>query len=276
MSDMVCTLTPSESKRLLAKAVARLHQVQRAKESGKLFIGNGSTNSFVAEELFGFNMEKKLFPCGVVTGGVTCRTPASRLAPLYYVCGREVIPPDNVAMYDFMRSFVEGMRPGDIFIKGANAVDKDRNIGILLAHNQAGTIGVALPVLSAQGVQIVAPVGLEKLVVSVIESGRSLPGIHKNKYSFGHGVGYIVITNALVITEIEALKILTGVETTHLGSGGIGGSEGSVILLVRGSDQEIEDTYKLIKGIKGGKKFGGWKYKCNECEFKCDHSHLPL
>lgn len=273
MSDMVFALTPSDSKRLLAKAVAKLDNVRRAKESGKILIGNGSTNSYVVEELFGISLEKKRFPCGLVTGGVTCRTPDSRIPPLYFDCGEEVKQTPGEAMYEFMRKFIAGMKPGDMLIKGANAVDKDRNIGILLSHDQAGTIGVALPILAAQGIQIVAPVGIEKLVVSVVESSRSLPGIHKSKYSLGHGFGYLVITNALVVTEIEALKILTGVETTHLGSGGIGGSEGAVVLLARGSDEEIDTTYQLIKGIKGEKRFEGWKYKCGECNFKCDLSH---
>jgi len=269
MTYLTCTLTPAESKRLLARAVSRLEEVQTAKEAGKIFIGAGSTNAYVAEELFSVQFDKKGFPCGLITGGVTCRTPESRLDPLYFERGKEVKPPAGTPLYDFMRDFVTAMKPGDIFVKGANAVDQDGNIGILLAHDQAGTIGVALPLLAARGIRIVAPVGLEKLVVSVAGASRSLPGIYKSKYSLGHGVGYIAITNALVITEIEALRVLTGVEVTHLGSGGIGGSEGAVVLLAGGSEAQIDKTYQLLQGIKGEKRFSGWKYNCNLCKFKC-------
>jgi hypothetical protein len=47
------TLTPSESKRLIAKAVAALPEVQEAREHGYLVIGRGSTNAYLIEELLG-------------------------------------------------------------------------------------------------------------------------------------------------------------------------------------------------------------------------------
>ena len=270
MPEFLCTLTPSESKVLLAKATVMLPEVQYAKEYGKIIIGNGSTNAYVAEELFHKQLDKRKFPSGLITGGVVCRTPDSKLPPLYYEQGQELVAPEGVKTYEFMKEFVETMRPGDIFIKGANAVDQDGNVGIFLAHEQAGTMGVIIPYFSAQGIQIIVPVGLEKLVSSVIKAGRSLPGIHKNKYSIGHGIGYVILTNALVVTEIEALKILAGVEAVHLGSGGVGGSEGAVVLLMKGSDEQIDQAYSIVKSIKGEPRFKGWKYKCSECDFKCD------
>ena len=51
------TLTSSESKRLLGKAVAAMPEVQHAKNSGYLLIGRGSTNAFILEELLGTKME---------------------------------------------------------------------------------------------------------------------------------------------------------------------------------------------------------------------------
>ena len=49
--------TPAESKRLVGKAVANLEEVKRAKTHGKILIGHGSTNIYVAEESWG---EKEL------------------------------------------------------------------------------------------------------------------------------------------------------------------------------------------------------------------------
>ncbi|MEM3462842.1 MAG: hypothetical protein QXJ15_04165 [Candidatus Bathyarchaeia archaeon] len=45
-------LTPSESNRLIAKAVAQLPKVKRALAEGRV-IGHGSTNVYSAEEIFG-------------------------------------------------------------------------------------------------------------------------------------------------------------------------------------------------------------------------------
>ena len=46
-------LTPPESKRLIAKAVARLPEVERARQDGEIAIGHGATNVYVVEEIFG-------------------------------------------------------------------------------------------------------------------------------------------------------------------------------------------------------------------------------
>jgi len=46
-------LTPPESKRFIAKAVARLPEVERARQDGEIAIGHGATNVYVVEEIFG-------------------------------------------------------------------------------------------------------------------------------------------------------------------------------------------------------------------------------
>ena len=46
------SLTVSEGKRLIGKAVAALPQVQAARKQGKLIIATGITNAYVAEESF--------------------------------------------------------------------------------------------------------------------------------------------------------------------------------------------------------------------------------
>lgn len=52
-------LTPSESKRVIAKGVAALPEVKRAMKPGLIVIGRGTTNAFVAEELTGDKIENK-------------------------------------------------------------------------------------------------------------------------------------------------------------------------------------------------------------------------
>ncbi|MCD6465357.1 hypothetical protein J7L27_03200, partial [Candidatus Bathyarchaeota archaeon] len=55
----------------------------------------------------------------------------------------------------------------------------------------------------------------------------------------------------LIVTEIEALKILTGVDATLVSSGGIAGAEGAVRLLVEGTKEQVEKTLSLLQTIKG-------------------------
>ena len=58
-----------------------------------------------------------------------------------------------------------------------------------------------------------------------------------------------------IITEIEALAILTGVDAYLYSAGGVAGAEGAVRLLVDGTDEEVEETLKLIKSIKGEPRY---------------------
>jgi hypothetical protein len=53
------SLTPSESKRVIAKGVAALPEVKRATQRGLIVVGRGTTNAYVAEELTGEKTENK-------------------------------------------------------------------------------------------------------------------------------------------------------------------------------------------------------------------------
>ena len=66
------TLTVSESKRLIAKAVAAMPEVVRAQREGYLLVGRGSTNAYVVEELTGEPLEKERYVAGQVIRGIAC------------------------------------------------------------------------------------------------------------------------------------------------------------------------------------------------------------
>jgi hypothetical protein len=54
-----------------------------------------------------------------------------------------------------------------------------------------------------------------------------------------------------VVTEIQALALLAGVEATHVASGGIGGSEGAVVLSIEGEESRVAQAFELVTSIKG-------------------------
>ena len=54
-----------------------------------------------------------------------------------------------------------------------------------------------------------------------------------------------------MVTEIQALEILTGVTATHVASGGVAGSEGAVILVVEGVEAVVLKAFELVQSIKG-------------------------
>lgn len=59
-------LTPSESKRLIAKAVSQMGNVKNALKKGIIVICRGGTNAFVAEELTGQQIDKREFALGYI------------------------------------------------------------------------------------------------------------------------------------------------------------------------------------------------------------------
>jgi hypothetical protein len=238
-------LDPSESRRLVAKATVSLPEVQDAFHNGIIIIGRGVTNAFVTEELLGVTVEPKAGQTvGMVCGGVT--TGNSGPPP----CPHHVIKKGTIVEEADSKIEILDFGPNDVFIKGANAIDPEGNAGIFASSLVSGTIGMAWPVVTARGSHLIMPVGLEKLIPSVIDAARCT-GIYDYKYSMGLPAKLTPVVLGEVVTEIQALAILAGVKATHVGSGGVGGSEGAVVLVVEGSEPAVDKAFEIVKSIKG-------------------------
>ena len=81
--------------------------------------------------------------------------------------------------------------------------------------------------------------------------------------------GMFCIPNAVVITEIDALKILADVEAIHVASGGIGESAGSVVLVVQGGEANVKKAISIVESIKGEPPLPGFKGTCEKCPYIC-------
>lgn len=238
-------LNPAESRRLLAKATAACAEVKQAWQTGTIIIGRGITNAYVTEELFGITIEPKAAQtAGLVVEGITNANSGPPPCTWHVIReGKAVEGADsNVEILDF--------GPGNVFIKGANAVDGQGNAGVYVASLKGGTIGMAWPIVMPRRCDLIIPVSLEKMVFSVLESAKHT-GVYYYQYSTGIPVTLIPVPMAKVITEIEAVGILAGVRAFHVGSGGVGGSEGSVHLSLEGEEGKVERAFELIKSIKG-------------------------
>ncbi len=241
----VVVLKPAEAKQLIAKAVAQLPEVAYARQHGKIVIALGTTNAFVAEEILQQPLAKKdNYVGGMITGSKLAVLPASQMAqPVVLVKGQrsELSIPEVIAQFG----------SDDVYIKGANAVDPEGNVGILLASETGGTtVGKALPIIFSRGSKLIVPVGLEKLVPSVREAASKC-GTRVFKYADGMKVGYMAIVSAKVITEVQAFQVLANVLATPIASGGIWGSEGSMTLSLEGDEESITQAWELVRTIKG-------------------------
>jgi len=238
----IVVLRPRESKRLIAKAVVALPEVLRAKRKGIICVSMGHTNAYVVEELIGENINKEKYMAGYIDGGeLRVLAKEDRIPPFVMVNGKiSSISPDDA---------LNKMRSGDVFIKGANAVDPDGFVGVLLASERGGTIGDIIGKVMAKGINLVVPVGLQKLVPSVVQAADAL-GIYKVDEAFGYKVGMMPVTNAKVVTEVDAFGMLFGLNAVLVSAGGIGDSEGAVVLALTGSEHQIKNALSTLREIR--------------------------
>ncbi|MBI4284588.1 MAG: hypothetical protein HY670_01635 [Chloroflexi bacterium] len=237
-------LTPAESRRLIAKGVAALPEVKWALQNGTICIARGVTDAFVVEELTGKEIaNKSLYAAGIILDGELTLVPQGvRMQPIVLRRGEPV----KMAPADALAEFTES----DVYIKGANCIDPEGNAGVLVASDRSGTVGEFQPVVQARNSYLIVPVGLEKLVPAVAEASRAC-GLYHFKYSTGVPVGLIPLPNALVVTEVQAFAVLAGVRARHVASGGVAGSEGTVVLSLEGSAAQIEQALALLKAVRG-------------------------
>jgi hypothetical protein len=260
------TLTSSESKRLIGKAVAALPEVQRAKDNGYLVVSRGSTNAFILEELLGKEIEKERYVAGMIIKGVLCiQGQALRAKPVVFHKGETLnVEPGAV---------IDKLTPGDILLKGANAIDPYGNVGVAMAGAGGGTMGQFYMALKAMGVETIYPVGLEKLIPSVTDAAKYGGTLSLDK-SIGAVAGLACVSDGRVFTEMEAIETLFGIEAVPFAAGGWGGAEGSITMIIDGPDDDVNGCLEFINGIKGEPPLRGVKGACRDCGFKCSFSGI--
>ncbi|MCL6449704.1 MAG: hypothetical protein K6T75_00190 [Acetobacteraceae bacterium] len=262
MRAILC-LDPPESRRLIARAVAALDEVVQARRSGTIIVANGVTNAYVAEELLGRRLEEKcLFAAGLVADGRLCLSPEKeRLPALVLRQGEPASVPWTEAL--------DGFGAGDVFIKGGNALDPQGAVGVFMAHERGGTVGAALGTLRARGSHLVMPVGLEKLVPSV-PAAAALLGTRVLDLSHGLKVGMMVVVGARVVTEAVALERLFGVNAVHAASGGVGASQGAVVLAIDGEERAVRAAFEYVSALKGEEPPAIRREDCAACGRGCE------
>jgi hypothetical protein len=261
----VFALTSSESKRLIAKGIMQMKPIRDALENGRVILAPGTTNVFIAEEIMGEKFSDKWQYCfGLIVDGLPCVSPEAGRKPLFvFEHGKRVDVP--------FREAVSQITADDVFIKGANAVDASGQVGVLVNHASGGTVGFATPHVMDAKAPVIIPVGLEKLIPSVADAAAfAAPGEIDSSFGFKNWLMPIQIPQAVVITEIEALEMLAGVRACLMAAGGIGGSEGSVVLGIDGDQTAVESALALIRSIRGEPAVLGQRLACSGCAAQCN------
>ena len=248
-------ITPAAGKRLIGKAIAVHPAVKTALESGTVVIVAGTTNAYVAEEILAATGEAQEFKRGHFYRGITL-PPAKPTTDSGRSPDESTFPGDVVLVNGKWEKgkeifdVVDGLREGDVILKGANAVDLvSGRAAILIGHPKAGTIGAALQAVAGRRVQLIVPVGVEKRIpgdLDELAAIRNAPGVKGPR---------LLPVPGEVVTELEAIELLTGVSADLLAAGGVGGAEGCVWLMVEGTGEQEEKAAELLKAIAGEAPF---------------------
>lgn len=241
-------LTPSQSKRLIARGVAAWEPLQERLKKGTVLIAKGSTNRYVAEEILGISLTNVPFAWGLVApAGVKAEARRGGDIP-------EIVIVDGKRKDLDLEEAVDSLGPGDIFIKGGNALHyASRTVGVLSTSDTGGTIGRAYPRVVGSRARLLIPIGLEKCVAVPIED---ICEVVNSPDVSGHGlIPTMYPVRGDVFTEIEAIRTLFGAEASHVASGGVAGCEGSVRLLVRGDAASIQGLRDLHRELGSEKAY---------------------
>lgn len=235
-------LTVSAGKRLIAKAVAAREDIKKALKDHTIAMGGGTTNGYIAEELFKAAGQLEDFSKYALTKGVSS-PPGKKVEAKEY--GGDVILEKGKRV--FGKNMVEAvttMGPGDIVIKGANAIDRDRKMaGILIGGTTLGSTGAVMSAVIGRRTGLIIAAGLEKRVtgnISDIAAKLNAPTTTGLRMAVLHGA---------VVTELEAVENLTGATAELVAAGGVYGAEGCSYIAVTGTEAQLKAAAELIKSV---------------------------
>lgn len=257
------TLIPTESKKLIAKAVSRMDVVQNAFEKGIIALHPSTSTVFIVEELLGKAPETEHWLCGIVAKKGTCRSAAltdwrakedSRVhvsAPGGFPY-TTMIEKGEQKMGLLLGDILDQMGPEDVYIKGVNVVDVNNNVGVLIGNSvERGTIGLVMAKSKRKGFKVVFPVGLEKLTPIPVRQAAEEAAL-RNFLDYSMGLPCAMVAcEGLVVTEPTAVEILAGATAIPLAIGGLAGAEGAITMIIKGDDDQVTKAIQFIEEVKG-------------------------
>jgi hypothetical protein len=273
-------LTPTESKSLIAKAVARMDMVKKALSKGTVVIHPSSSTFFLVKEITGNEPQTEHWVLGAVLSQGLCR--AAGREGKHYKLGSELDEvhdlKDMMTMFPFkwvikggklltgipLGKILDELGSEDVYIKGCNAIDIKGNAGVLYGHAGGGTIGYVMAAQRRKRFSIILPVGLEKLIpVTIAEASKAA-----RRADFEYGMGMpcgLIPVKGVTITELQAIEMLSGANAVPNAAGGLGGAEGAIVLAIEGNKKQVTKAIEYIEQSKGAKLPQARAVDCQHC-----------
>lgn len=248
-------LTPSAAKRLIGKGMAVHPAVMGTLKKGTIIIIAGTTNGYVAEEILAAtgqatNFSRKHFFRGITLPPFHRTTDQGRLPDESGFKGDVIIKDGILVPNRTIEDTVEGLKEGDLILKGGNALDlKHRQAAVLIGNPTGGTVFLALQAAAGKRVRLVIPIGLEKRIIG------NLNDIARRVNAPGSSGLRLMPVPGEIFTEIDAISLLTGANAEIIAAGGVSGAEGGVWLGITGTPEVEQKAEHLLKSIIGESVF---------------------
>lgn len=282
-------LTPAESKSLIAKAVARMDVVKRALSRGTVVIHPSSSTFFIVKEITGDEPRTDYWVLGLVLPQGLCREAGAQLKhpPLNQGQGSKfssdmfpfkwVIKGGKLLTGIPLGKILDEISPEDVYIRGCNALDIKGNAGVLFGHAGGGTIGRVMAVQKQKGFSVILPVGLEKLIPVTIAQAAKAARRTDFEYGMGMPCGLFPVRGT-VVTELQAIEILSGAKAVPNAAGGLGGAEGTIVLAIEGDKKQVTKAIEYVEQSKGAKLPQARALPCHlctveDCRFSVRNKH---
>ena len=266
-------LTPAESKKLIAKAITRLEAVQQAIKKGIVALHPSSSTYFIIEEITGSKPKTNYWVCGVVTPRGMCvemamvlgsgLTPDKECTDPGDLQGTWVIERGQLGGQEKLSGLLYRMTPSDVYVKGVNALDPEGNVGILFGLE--GSMGYLQAARRKRGFTIIYPAGLEKLIPISVKEAAKEAKLARYESGMGMPVGLYPCPTGVTVTEVRAIEILSGASAIPIASGGLGGAEGAITLVLKGKADEVKKALDFVEQSKGARRPDLRLCNCNAC-----------
>ena len=273
-------LTPAESKKLIAKATARMDNVRKALSDGIVVLHPSSNTYFLFEEITGAKPTTDVWVCGWIGPHGLCIEMGHSMSRLKKTTSPDkkgsardpedfdhswVIHNGKVRYGMTLRELFAKMGPGDIYVKSVNTLDGEGNAGVLIGNPVgAGTIGRVMAASKKRGFSIIFLAGLEKLIPGTVKSAA----VAGKKGGFDYAMGipcWLFPVKGKAITEMDAIQLLTGASAVAISSGGLGGAEGAVTLVIKGRKDQVTRAIEYVEASKGARLPPVRKSNCHTC-----------
>lgn len=238
-------LTTQAGKRLIAKAFPYIPEILRALKNQTIVIIAGTTNSYIAKEMLQYIGQDEGFSGRGFHRGIT-------FPPGYAGNKTSVGPVSDVVIEKgtWIRDktifdVIDQLKQGDIIIKGANALDVERRkAAVLVGHPKGGTIQASLAAVIGRRAVLYLPVGLEKRVCGNLDALAA--AVNSPDAS---GLRLMPVSGTIV-TELDAIRILSGCQADLIAAGGVCGAEGGCWIAVSGTDDQVSKAGEFIRSVE--------------------------